>query len=1376
GTIGMALSSFRGDGRIFFFALIILTAVFFDLRYSVTATIFTFLTLVVIGWLQVSGVLFVPAGRQTNATDAGAWITGGIVLLVLSGAVFISVTYLLRALNNSLNESRESLEREQRLGRILRMVSDINQLIVRETDPQKILVDACQLLVSGRGYAFTWVGLLEEDGITLKLAASAGKTIDPDLFIVHLDQAESIHSCAAIAIRSRKYFRVMPSSGDDPCQVCPHRIECPLRTAIALPLLRADDAFGVLVVDHTLPSDGFDDEEIKLLQELANDLAFALEKLKTDRRLQAHIRRETLINEITRAALETPDLETMMQSLVERLSELIGAYACCIVLLDENGEKFIPAAASGYLREEFFSITLEPEEIEMAFALLKTGQPLIVNNTRNDPRVSSRVAALFAIESLLGLPLNADGKKLGAIFLVFNETHYFTDDEISFVEQATGHAALALAKAILYKETRTKASELGSLYAAAQDMASSIMDPPALLEKLARHMTEALNATSGNIMAMDLAAETMQVVGEYWSEDALPLEKRSDLGRVYSSNDYSTIMRAMISSQVCSIHADSENITEAEREQFKGYGVQSMMFVPIMAQGQLFGNIEIWESRRKRDFTLAEINLAQAMAGHAASIIQNADLVNALRISEARYRTLIEQASDGIFIANAQRQYVEVNSAGCQMLGYTREEILNLTMDDLVTPEDMAATPFRMKDLLAGQKVITERFLRRKDGFLLPVEISAKILPNGNLQGIVRDITERKLAEKALAEREAYFRALIENSAEGVAILDVNGKISYMAPSEERLTGYTVQEVMGGSIFRGVHPDDMNKLLFAFQQGIQIPGAIIQEEYRHQRKNGEWRNYEVTGHNLLHDPKVAGVVINYRDITERKLTEDALMASERKFRALAENIPSVVYLCKNDSRYTMIYLNDAIEELSGHSKNEFLAEGLSFYDLYHPDDLTLIPSVSDNDITTINKDPFHITYRIRHKSGEWRWVDEWGVGVLDDDGNVQYLEGVMIDVTERKRVEEDLVRRAHELEALAAASAALRTAQSVIEMVPVLAKQALRAVRGDYSSIFLLDPESGDYISHGWFSSRGETKNRLKDESVLRHRPGEGITGHVALTGEIYVTEDMQKDPVISILDGEKKRMQRLHGGISLPLRAQENIIGVMHIWTVEPHIFSETEIRILIAFAETAGNAIHRAMLFEQTLQHANELALAYDNTLAGWARALELRDEITEGHTRRVTELTLQLARALNISENELVQIRRGALLHDIGKMGIPDSILHKPGPFTMQERAIMQRHAQYAYDMISAIPFLQSALDIPFCHHEHWDGNGYPRKLMGEEIPLAARIFSVVDVWDALTSDRPYRMAWSKEKTREYIIERAGKQFDPHIVEVFFSLEIE
>jgi PAS domain S-box-containing protein len=388
-------------------------------------------------------------------------------------------------------------------------------------------------------------------------------------------------------------------------------------------------------------------------------------------------------------------------------------------------------------------------------------------------------------------------------------------------------------------------------------------------------------------------------------------------------------------------------------------------------------------------------------------------------------------------------------------------------------------------------------------------------------------------------------------------------------------------------------------------------------------------------------------------------------------------------------------------------------------------------------------------------------------------GDKKFFTVILRDITERKRAEEDLRRRAHELEALATASAALRTAQNVTDMVPVLAKQALRAVGGNYSSIFLLDPASGDYVSHGWFSARGESINKLKDESILRHRPGEGITGHVAVTGEIYVTEDMQKDTFMLMLEGERKRLQNLHGGISLPLRAQEKIIGVLHIWMVEPHIFNETEIRILIALAEIASNAIHRAMLFEQTLQHADELAHAYDNTLAGWARALELRDEITEGHTRRVTELTLKLASAMGIPDHEMTDIQRGALLHDIGKMGIPDAILQKPGAFTVRERRIMQQHPQYARDMLAGIPFLQAALDIPYCHHEHWDGSGYPRGLKGMEIPLAARIFSIIDVWDALTSDRPYRSAWSEKKTLKYIRDGSGKQFDPRVVEAFLRL---
>jgi putative nucleotidyltransferase with HDIG domain len=187
-------------------------------------------------------------------------------------------------------------------------------------------------------------------------------------------------------------------------------------------------------------------------------------------------------------------------------------------------------------------------------------------------------------------------------------------------------------------------------------------------------------------------------------------------------------------------------------------------------------------------------------------------------------------------------------------------------------------------------------------------------------------------------------------------------------------------------------------------------------------------------------------------------------------------------------------------------------------------------------------------------------------------------------------------------------------------------------------------------------------------------------------------------------------------------------------------------------------------------------ELLQAYDTTIEGWSMALDLRDKETEGHSQRVTELTLRLARAMGMSAEELLHVRRGALLHDIGKMGIPDGILLKPGPLTDEEWEIMQRHPQYSYEMLWPIEYLRPALDIPYCHHEKWDGSGYPRQLAGEEIPLAARIFAVVDVWDALRSDRPYRPAEPKEKVLEIIRADSGQHFDPRVVEVFVSMMAE
>lgn len=180
-----------------------------------------------------------------------------------------------------------------------------------------------------------------------------------------------------------------------------------------------------------------------------------------------------------------------------------------------------------------------------------------------------------------------------------------------------------------------------------------------------------------------------------------------------------------------------------------------------------------------------------------------------------------------------------------------------------------------------------------------------------------------------------------------------------------------------------------------------------------------------------------------------------------------------------------------------------------------------------------------------------------------------------------------------------------------------------------------------------------------------------------------------------------------------------------------------------------------------------------AYNDTLLAWARALEFRDRETAGHSRRVTELTVRLARALQISETEIIHIRRGALLHDVGKMSIPDEVLFKTERLDDDEFEIIKRHPQIGYELLLPILFLRKSLDIPYCHHEKFDGSGYPRGLKGAEIPLAARIFSIVDVFDALTSNRPYRISLTPRRALEYIQSEAGRYFDPHIVDVFVEM---
>jgi response regulator RpfG family c-di-GMP phosphodiesterase len=241
----------------------------------------------------------------------------------------------------------------------------------------------------------------------------------------------------------------------------------------------------------------------------------------------------------------------------------------------------------------------------------------------------------------------------------------------------------------------------------------------------------------------------------------------------------------------------------------------------------------------------------------------------------------------------------------------------------------------------------------------------------------------------------------------------------------------------------------------------------------------------------------------------------------------------------------------------------------------------------------------------------------------------------------------------------------------------------------------------------------------------------------------------------------------------AVPLTNKGEVKGVLETFHRAPYVPDPEWPRFLESLAMQISIAINNADLLDR-LQRSNlELGLAYDATIEGWARALELRDEETEGHTQRVTEWTVRLAQGMGIRGEELLHMRRGALMHDIGKMGIPDSILRKKGPLDDDEWVIMRQHPSMAFEMMASINFLRPALTIPFSHHERWNGSGYPQKLSDRQIPLAARIFAVVDVWDALYRGRLYRPPMPEAEVLDYLRQEAGRLFDPEVVTAFVEL---
>jgi putative nucleotidyltransferase with HDIG domain len=370
------------------------------------------------------------------------------------------------------------------------------------------------------------------------------------------------------------------------------------------------------------------------------------------------------------------------------------------------------------------------------------------------------------------------------------------------------------------------------------------------------------------------------------------------------------------------------------------------------------------------------------------------------------------------------------------------------------------------------------------------------------------------------------------------------------------------------------------------------------------------------------------------------------------------------------------------------------------------------------------------------------------------------------DVTRLHETESRLRRQMKQLSALRSIDLAIASGLDLNLLLSMLLEQVSGLLGVDAGCVLLLNPRTNllEFVSGRGFRSNSLRYTRLK--------MGEGCAGRVALERRLIHVPDLQTNRMdfvrSPLFSGEN--FVSYYG---VPLTAKGRVLGVLEIFQRSPLDPDSDWLNFLKTISGQAAIAIDNAIMFKE-LQISNiELNLAYDVTIEGLSRALDLRDKETEEHTRRVTEITLRLASALGVAEADMIHIRRGAILHDIGKVAIPDQILFKRGPLLDDEWKVMRTHPEIAVELLSPVTYLTPALDIPHWHHEKWDGTGYPDGLEKEQIPFSARLFAFADVYDALTSDRPYRPAWGKQDAIHYIETQAGQHFDPNMMSVFIGL---
>lgn len=1203
-----------------------------------------------------------------------------------------------------------------RKNRDLLMLSRVNQAMIFAENEQTLLRDVCQIITEVGDYRMVWVGYSQEDERQSVLPVAQCGFEDGYLDTVDVSWGENTRGRGptGTAIRSRKPA-VAKNIGQD-SRFAPWRAEALQRgyaSSIALPLIGEEGVFGALNI-YDEDQDAFDEDEIELLKELAADLSFGIESLRRrqkQKQAERSLRFQAQLLDTVGQAVIATDPEGKITYWNQAAEHLFGWTA------EEVHGKSItdvtPAETNREQAEEIMAALAEGEMWSGEFSVRRrdgTTFPAIVTDT---PVLDDQgeLAGIIGITTDITERIEAEK----ALRESEEQLRFVTENTVDVIWQMDKRLRFTYLSPSLYDMTGYQPQEW-----------------------LGTHLWE--HTTKKEFLKMGRAA--VRMIREYHTLDYVILESE-----MYNK--------------------------ECELIPVEIVGK------PILKAGKLVG-----------------------LQGSTRDISERIETQRQLEKSEERYRSLFESVPIGLYRTTPDGELTDANQALVNILGYPdRETLLKTNADELyVRDRDEAAWQALIEDqgVVRGFEVQVKRF----DGSKIWVQDNTRAIydQGGNLaayQGSLEDISQRVEVEKALKLNEARFRALIESAQDMITVVDAEGVVRYNSPALEEVLGYTPQEHQGKNAFEFIHPDDVSKLADYFQKRVQDPGAMGRIEYRMRHKDGSWRVIESVGRNALEDPAVEGVVINSRDVTLRRRAEELI---ERQVQELSiQHAIASLGVESNDEDMVIEKATGMINEAFSPvncgvlllDKKEGLLHQHPSYDI--EEKYQALPArlgegvvgavAQSGEMLNVADVSQHEGYRAVSplvqselcaplKSGD-HILGVINVESNQKDGFSNEDERLLVTIANQLTTVIEKIRHvnesSHRLERLRALHEIDQTITGSLDLkttMNVLVDRLIRNLEVDAGAILLYQPvmQTLEFVTGSGFHTD------LINHSALRI--GRGQAGRAALQREVIHIPDLTLETV-DFERGALIQQEKFVAYFGVPLIAKGEVVGVLEVFHRAPLEPTPEWVDFLETLAGQAAIAIDRLNLFHGLERSNMELMRAYNEVIEGWARALELRDQETEGHSRRVEQLTLRIARHMGVKDNDLAYIRQGALLHDIGKMGIPDSILQKPGQLTDEEWQVMKRHPEFAYELLSPIEHLKPALDIPYCHHEKWDGSGYPRGLQGEEIPLAARIFAVVDVWDALRSERPYRDAWSDQKALNYIKEQSDKHFDPRVVDIFLGL---